>query len=398
MAALRDIARWIVPLPVAIAVGWATAALKDAPPPRAWTVAGVLDWLSVPFNWTYLIIGAAAGIASFIGVNKFFKPPPLDRTPDQLDTIIALLLRQPLSPQQAAEAGELATVALPDSPAGAGAASLPAYAGQIAAMAVSPDRAVREAAALELSGAPDEAIAALIALGEAETGQAATRFREAAALAAPRSVAQAISLYARATDLDSSDFSTWIELARLHQAAGSLAQSRRAAEAALQHMAGDRERMVAENTLGDIARDEGDLTRAARHYQAGMVAAQSLAAADPGHAGWQRDLSVSHNKLGDVAVSAGDLGEARAQFAKGLAIREHLAAADPGHAGWQRDLSVSHAKLGALAEAAGDREQAIDRFRAAEAVLVALLDRVGQHPQFTRDLAQVRRDLKRLGA
>ena len=99
-----------------------------------------------------------------------------------------------------------------------------------------------------------------------------------------------------------------------------------------------------------------------------------------------------------MAVSAGDLGEARAQFAKGLAIAERLAAADPGHAGWQRDLSVSHAKLGALAEAAGDREQAIDRFRAAEAVLVALLDRVGQHPQFTRDLAQVRRDLERLGA
>ena len=40
----------------------------------------------------------------------------------------------------------------------------------------------------------------------------------------------------------------------------------------------------------------------------------------------------------------------------------------------------------------------VAEFRAAEAIMAALLARVGAHPGFERDLAQVRRDLAQLTA
>ncbi|MEK6636985.1 MAG: hypothetical protein AABY88_02765 [Pseudomonadota bacterium] len=191
-------------------------------------------------------------------------------------------------------------------------------------------------------------------LAEAGDAKQAQRWRDTARIKVLTSIKEAITAYARAIDLDSSDFRTWIELSRLHRAAGSLPQARQTAERALQHVGDDWDRMVAENTLGDIAVAEGQLPAARRHYQAGLIAANAVLAADPDDNDRQREVSVSHEKLGDVAVAEGDLAGARTAYGAGLAISERLAASDPGNAEWQRDLSVSHDRLGDVAVAEGD--------------------------------------------
>ena len=233
-------------------------------------------------------------------------------------------------------------------------------------------------------------------LAEAGDAKQAQLWRDTARIMVLTSITKAIAAYARAVDLAPEDFWTWIELSRLHRAAGSLPEARRTAEAALPHVGGDWDRMAAENTLGDIAMAEGQLPAARRHYQAGQIAAQALLDAAPDDLAHLREVSVSHNKLGDVAVAAGDLAAARGSYAAGLAIAERLAASDPGNAGWQRDVVVSHYKLAQLAEASGDIAAAIREFAAGEAILVALIARVGDHPGFARDLAEVRRDIARL--
>lgn len=329
-------------------------------------------------------------------------------------------------------------------------------------------------------------------LAEAGDARQAQLWRDTARIKVLTSITEAITAYARAVDLDPAHFATRIELSRLHRAAGSQPQARRTAEAALQHVENDYDRMVAEGELGNIAVIEEQLPTAASHYQAAMQASRALAEADPdnldlqrqlsvshkklgdvavaegnltgarssyaadlaiaerlvsadrGNAEWQRDLlvsheklgdvareegdlagargsyaaalaiaeglaladignaarqrdlSVSHNKLGDVARAEGDLAGARSSYAAGFAIREQLALADPGNAEWARDLFVSHYKFAQFNEVSDDIAGAIAEFETGEAILVALIARVGDHPGFARDLAQVRRDIARL--
>jgi tetratricopeptide (TPR) repeat protein len=372
-------------------MGWAAGATAGAPAPAAWTVQGLSVWLSVPFHWSYLIVGVATGVGSFIALHKWFggneaplpKPGP---TYGQMEEVIRLLRAGPLTIPQAREAAAFATEALPEE-SGRALIGAPAYAERLEEILTSADQSVRDAGVFELSGEPEQAIAALVALGERESAQAATRFREAAALAAPRSVKEAISLYARATDLDPTDLATWIELSRLHQASGSLPEARRTAERARQYAGNTREIMVAECELGIISVAEGDLARSRSHFEAALTANKVLVDGQPDDLNLLRDLSVIHERLGEVAVAAGDLGEAKAQFAKSLAIRARLEAADAGHTGWQRDLSVSHNKLGEVAVAAGDLDEAKAQFAKGLAIAERLAAVDAGNTEWQRDLS-----------
>jgi tetratricopeptide (TPR) repeat protein len=162
------------------------------------------------------------------------------------------------------------------------------------------------------------------------------------------SVAKAITAYARAVELDQADFNTWIELSRLHRATGSLPQARQTAEAALQHVGGEWDRMVAENTLGEIAEIEGKLSAAAAHYQAGLRAAQAVLAADPDNNNRQREVSVSHERLGDVAVAQGDYAEALRCYQTSLPIAAMLAETRADHPGFANDLAITKRRIEAL--------------------------------------------------
>jgi tetratricopeptide (TPR) repeat protein len=217
--------------------------------------------------------------------------------------------------------------------------------------------------------------------------QAAQLYLQEARLLATKDVRLAIRAATDSANADPSNFVTWIELSRLHRAAGSLPQARRTAEAALQHVGDDWDRMGAKEALGDIAVVEGQLPAAHRHYQARLAASQAVLADAPDDNYSQREVSVSHNKLGDVAVVQGDLAGARTAYGASLAIRERLVASDPGNTWWQRDLSVSHNKLGDIAVAQGDLAGARTAYGAGQAIRERLAASDPGNAEWQRDLS-----------
>ncbi len=334
-----------------------------APQPPQPDFGSVVEWVATGNDMVALGAIALAAISMGYSIYQMFRPDPAtpkDVTKDGRKTRVGI---EHISRQSAAETNalmaridEMEARLLTQNPAGA--QQIEGFVTTATGLAESGNAEDVAIAREAVEGDPIEAGEQLLAKVEADVADAAERARQAARIFAPFSITKAITAYARAVELDPAHFGTWIELSRLHQAAGSLPQARRTAEAALQHVRGDWDRMVAEGTLGDIALAEGQLPSATRHYQSALSAAQARLVIDPHDNDRLHDLSVSHNKLGNVAGAAGDLAGARQSYAASLAIAERLAASDPGNAGWQRDLSVGHNKLGDVA-----RDRAIWRAR-----------------------------------
>jgi hypothetical protein len=179
----------------------------------------------------------------------------------------------------------------------------------------------------------------------------AERWRTLGFLESLRSVSAAIAAYEKAAALAPTDFWTAVQLGRLHRAAGNLAAGRKLALAALEQAKTPRDRSVALNELGDVARREGDLPAARKAYEDSLAIRKDLRARDPQNSEWARDLSVSYNKLGDVARREGDLPAARKAYEDSLAIAKDLRARDPQNSEWARDLWVTMWRLADLGDA-----------------------------------------------
>lgn len=222
---------------------------------------------------------------------------------------------------------------------------------------------------------------------EGDVARTAGQFRELASVAALDSIANAVRLYRRAADLDPGDVWTWINLARLQEAAGNLVEARRAAEAARQYAEDARDQMAAHGELGDICIAEGALTSAKEHFHAAMQVADAAVTADPENEWKMRDLSIAQDRLGDIERITGDLGAARERFMAGLAIGEALVIREPGNAEWQRDLSVSHNKLGDLESTVGNLAAARARYESSLAICEDLVLREPGNAEWQRDLS-----------
>jgi tetratricopeptide (TPR) repeat protein len=123
---------------------------------------------------------------------------------------------------------------------------------------------------------------------------------------------------------------------------------------------------------------QGQLAKAARAYNKGLVITQQLATNDSSNTEWQRDLSVSYDKLGNVAVAQGKLPEAAQAYRDSLAIGKTLAAGDPGNTQWQRDLWVSYWRVADLAERQNNSREARTYWKQAFDVLSSI-DKQGLH-------------------
>ncbi len=178
--------------------------------------------------------------------------------------------------------------------------------------------------------------------------EAARTAREKAALAATRSVADALIWYRKAAELEPEDFWTLIELARLHRVAGNLAAALEAAEAALRAAREDRSRSVARNEIGDVFVEQGDLGKALESYQASHAIFERLARADASNAGLQRDLSVSHERIGDLHETWTEIANAISAYEASLQIAQSLADRFPDHPQFQSDLEITKRRLGEL--------------------------------------------------
>ncbi len=201
--------------------------------------------------------------------------------------------------------------------------------------------------------------------------------RNIAALARWTDVAEAVTYYKRAVDLDPEDAQTWDDYARAAKDAGRTDEAKAAFEQAAQKASGEDAESIrywALNGQGDIALAQGSLPQALRVYRSAQAAMDRLTKADPGNAGWRRDLSVSYDRAGDVLVAQGALPEALKAFQDSLAIRDRLAKADPGNAVWRSDLSVSYEKVGDVLVEQGKLAEALTSFQDC----LAIVDRLAQ--------------------
>lgn len=187
----------------------------------------------------------------------------------------------------------------------------------------------REALALYADGDRTGAFPLLEAIVRAENAadsaaaarRNAERLREIAALAlhmldlGEKPLTEVIGLWEDAQREDPRCHWGWVELRRLLQGAGRLADARLAAAHALETAADDRERWVAFDELGDV--EAGDLGAARQSFTQGLEIRRRLAAANPDSAQAQRDLIVSCAKLGEMT------GE-ESWWREGLEIAERL--------------------------------------------------------------------------
>jgi tetratricopeptide (TPR) repeat protein len=215
----------------------------------------------------------------------------------------------------------------------------------------------RYAQALELlkAGKPSEAEPLLKAVAEdkvksAENANmdAAAAYRNLASIAAVSDPGRAREYYFRAAQLDPASvegniWNGWYQLE---------AGYREAAQAAFERVVStggslNSDRVFwAQNGLGDIRTQQGDLPGALAKYRDGLAIAETFVHSDPDSSDWQRNLSTSFQRIGAIQLAQNDLQGARKSFEDGLAITDKLAKFDPGNADWQRDLSTYFNSIG----------------------------------------------------
>ena len=159
-----------------------------------------------------------------------------------------------------------------------------------------------------------------------------------------------------------------------------------------------RDLLISYSNVGDVLFQQDNTLAALKAYQNALAINERLAKSDLSNTEAQRDLSITYNKVGDVVFQQGNAPAALKAYQDSLVIRERLANDDQSSAQAQRDLVVSHNRLARTALATNDKVGAIKQLEMAEAILVALLARVGDNAQYTRDQAQVREFLARLRA
>jgi len=104
---------------------------------------------------------------------------------------------------------------------------------------------------------------------------------------------------------------------------------------------------------------------------------------------WQRDLSISHEKIGDVLRDQGNLTSALVEFRAAFAIYQRLAEKDPDNAVWQRDILVSYLNIGFVAYRRNEFSAALDAYERAEKIAMHVKEINPTAASSTNDLAWV---------
>jgi tetratricopeptide (TPR) repeat protein len=176
-------------------------------------------------------------------------------------------------------------------------------------------------------------------------------------------MAAVIARYEDVTRLDPGVFFDWVQLDRLYREANRLADARAAAEMAAKVATNDRDRGIALNELGDVDKDQGDLSSALDAYRKALQITRALLAANPVDGDLQRDVSVSLVKIGDVLRTQKNLAGALAAQSESLAIARALAAANPGKPVLQRDIVLRLDRVGDVLSDQGDLPNAQKDFQ-----------------------------------
>lgn len=190
--------------------------------------------------------------------------------------------------------------------------------------------------------------AGIVQQRRAEAGDAkqAQLWRDTARIKVLTSVKEAIAAYARAVELDPSDFSAWMELSRLQQIAGSLPQAKKSAENGLTTAKCDRDTMVVYGELGNIYFYIGYYDHAKNYYSNALSLANSIYNQSPDDLQILREIGVVNNKLGDIYDSLDENELQKNSYEQAILFCNGLIARDINNVIWKRDLAVTYNKLG----------------------------------------------------
>jgi tetratricopeptide (TPR) repeat protein len=220
-----------------------------------------------------------------------------------------------------------------------------ARAGQALERLAAGDESAAKRLLAEIAETRKQAASTAEARAAEENREAAKALRHLAAIAEPRSSAEAADHYKEATRLDPADAETWIGYGRAAFFAGRRDEAKAAYEraaAAARESGNVRAQYAAAYALGGLASGP----EREQHYRRALALADVAARANPGSLASQSWLSESYRAIGGVLLEQGKLPDALESFRASLAIAERLAMADPADIQRQRDLAAVHNLLG----------------------------------------------------
>jgi tetratricopeptide (TPR) repeat protein len=202
------------------------------------------------------------------------------------------------------------------------------------------------------------------AAGTAANKRAAKRYREIGALAFLNDPREAVTYYAKATELDPNDPYGWNNLGILQTRLGELDAAVTSYERvlALGNRATDQEVIAtATSNLGIVYTTRGDLVQAEAMHKKALVFYEAL--------GSKASMAANYGSLGNVYYTCGDLVRAEAMHREALALREAL--------GSKEGMAASYSGLGLVYHTRGDLNQAEAMHREALALNEALGSKEG---------------------
>ena len=149
------------------------------------------------------------------------------------------------------------------------------------------------------------------------------------------------------------------------------------------------------NQIGDLLStrcQEGDVKRAAGHYQRSLELSETLLTRNPDSAQAMRDVSISLEKLANLMRTrghGGDVEQAVGHYQRSLMLRETLLTRNPDSAHAMRDVSVSLNQLGDLLKTRVQSEyveEAVGHYQRSLTLRETLLTRKPDSAQAIRDV------------
>lgn len=148
-----------------------------------------------------------------------------------------------------------------------------------------------------------------------------------------------------------------------------------------------RKRALAHSSLGDVRKEQGDLSGALREYQASRMICARLVEQDPSYLDGHGCLAESHERIGDVLTAEGDFAGAITEHRAALRIRESAVGEEPRELVWKRSIGVSHEKIGRVLEAQGDFDGALAQYLSATATREHLVEGAPNNQKWQRELS-----------
>jgi tetratricopeptide (TPR) repeat protein len=223
----------------------------------------------------------------------------------------------------------------------------------------------------EAAAARQEAARTAQSRAAEENREAAKALRNLAAIAKPKSIAEAADHYKQAAHLDPDDAQTWIDYGNAASDAGRTDEAKSAFEQADARARASRDVLVqirAARGLASVAMFQSKHAVMEERQRAALALAEAASRGEPGNSVWQRQLSISHGELGRILGDRNDLPAALEHTQTSLVIAKRLVEEDPADGERQEDLARAHDRMGDVQKAQGDLAGALSSHQAELAI------------------------------